>query len=237
MTDIVTEKVTLSVADGTAMAAYVARPRGGQKRPGLLVIQEAFGVNAHIRDVTERFARQGYVAISPEMFHRTAPGFECPYGALDKALAEMQAMTETGMEQDLKAAHDWLKNQPDVQAGKIGGIGYCMGGRAAFLANATLPLQAAVSYYGGGIAPGLLGRAGALHGPMLLYWGGLDKYILPEHHRAVADALTQAGKPFVNVEFAHADHGFFCDDRPVYHPDAAAQSWALTLAFFRSTLG
>lgn len=235
--DIVTEKVELAVADGTRMAAFVARPDDRDTHPGLIVVQEAFGVNNHIRAVTRRFAESGYVAISPDMFHRTAPGFESGYQDIGQALKEMQAMTESGMEQDLKAAYDWLRSQSGVVADRVGAIGYCMGGRAAFLANSALPLKAAVSYYGGGIAQTLLGRAGQLAGPMLLFWGGRDQHISVADTRAIADALRAAKKPFVDVMFSSADHGFFCDERASYDAAAAGQAWALTQAFFRSHLG
>lgn len=109
-----------------------------------------------------------------------------------------------------------------------------MGGRASFVANSILPLRAAVSFYGGGIAPGLLDRASTQQAPLLLVWGGLDKHITPEHRKAVADALTAHQKTYVNVEFARADHGFFCDERASYEPHSARQAWALTLEFLRS---
>ncbi len=145
-----------------------------------------------------------------------------------------RAVTPAGAEADLRAAFDWLQSQKEVQSGRIFSIGFCMGGRVSFLANTSLPLRAAVSFYGGGIAPDLLDRAAQLHGPMLLIWGGLDKHIKPEHRRAVADALTAAGKTYVNVEFSNADHGFFCDERAAYQPHAARQAWSLLLEFLRS---
>ena len=97
-----------------------------------------------------------------------------------------------------------------------------------------VPLRSAVSFYGGGIAPGLLDRAPRQHGPLLLIWGGLDKHISPEQRRAVTEALTAQNKIYVNVEFARADHGFFCDERTAYEPHSARQAWALTLEFLRS---
>jgi carboxymethylenebutenolidase len=108
-----------------------------------------------------------------------------------------------------------------------------MGARASFVANSVLPLRSAVSFYGGGIAPGLLDCAEKQHGPLLLFCGGLDKNITMEHRKATTDALTAAHKSYVNVAFAQANHGFFCDERASYHPDAARQSWALTLEFLR----
>jgi carboxymethylenebutenolidase len=113
-------------------------------------------------------------------------------------------------------------------------VGFCMGGRVSFLANSVVPVRKAVSFYGGGIAPGLLDRAAKLHGPALLIWGGLDKHITPEHRKAVTDALSAQRKTYVNVEFSNADHAFFCDDRAAYEPHAARQAWALTLEFLQS---
>jgi carboxymethylenebutenolidase len=226
--------VSLSLADDTIMGAFTARPAAGGPYPGLIVLQEAFGVNDHIRDVATRFAAQGYVTIAPELFHRTAPGFEGSYTDFDAIRPHMQALTEEGLTTDLKAAHDWLRGDPQTQPTQIAAVGFCMGGRVAFLANATLPLQAAVSFYGGGIAPALLHHATALHGPMLFFWGGLDKHIDVAQRRAVIDALTEAGRAFLNVEISDADHGFFCDARASYNERAAALAWNLTMTFLRS---
>jgi carboxymethylenebutenolidase len=225
--------VTLDVDDGTTMRAFVTRPPGSGPHPGILVLQEAFGVNAHIRDVANRFMSQGFVAIAPELFHRTAPDFEGDYNDFQSLMPHMQAMTFEGNEADMRAAFDWLRAQKIVDAKRIAAVGYCMGGRCAFLANATLPLAASVSYYGGNIAPALLDRVPALSGPQLLFWGGRDARILPEHYRAVDDALIAADKRYASVVFSQADHGFFCDARPQYDPPGADQSWALTIAFLR----
>jgi carboxymethylenebutenolidase len=231
MTKIATQRVTLQVDDGTSMNAYVARPAEDGKFPGMLVLQEAFGVNAHIRDVTERIAREGYVAIAPELFHRSGPGFEGRYDDFPSAMPHMQALTEAGQGADIRASYDWLRGHTQVSPDRIASIGFCMGGRASFLADATVPLQASISFYGGGIAQGMLQGAKDLHAPILLFWGGLDAHILPEHRRAVEDALTQAGKQFVNVNVSYADHGFFCDARGSYNAAAASLAWSLVLQF------
>jgi carboxymethylenebutenolidase len=228
---------TLDVRDGTTMRAYVVRPETAGPHPGLVVLQEAFGVNAHIRDVATRFAGQGFVAIAPELFHRTGSGVEGRYDDFPAMAPHFKALGPDGMAADLHAAHEWLCAEPGVAGERTAAVGYCMGGRAAFLANAELPLRASVSYYGGGIAESLLGRVGDLHAPQLMFWGGKDTHIPPEKHRAIDDALRAAGKPYTTVEFGEGDHGFFCDARPAYNPDVAAEAWALTLAFFDRTLG
>jgi carboxymethylenebutenolidase len=219
------------------MRAFVVQPRSAGPHPRLLVLQEAFGVNAHIRDVATRFAGQGFMAIAPELFHRTAPGLEAPYDDFPGVMPHLRALTPEGMAADMHAAYDWLRAAPGVAGERTAAVGYCMGGRAAFLANAELPLRASVSYYGGSIADTLLDRVGDLHAPQLMFWGGKDTHIPPRKHRAIDDALRAAGKPYTTVEFGEADHAFFCDARPSYHPDVAAEAWALTLAFFDRTLG
>ncbi len=225
--------VDLKVSDGTTMAAYVARPRTEGKHPGILVFQEAFGVNAYIRDVTERFAKEGFTAIAPELFHRTGAGFEGSYTDFAGVQPHTTKLTNEGLETDIKAAYEWLKKDSQTDPQKIFSVGFCMGGRVSFFADTILPLSASVSFYGGGIAQGLLDRARNIHGPILLFWGGLDKHILPEHVRAVEDALRAAGKEFGNVTFSYADHGFFCDQRASYNELASKQAWPMALEFLR----
>jgi carboxymethylenebutenolidase len=231
-----TQNITLQVSDGTSMNAFVAMPAEDVKAPGLLVFQEAFGVNAHIRDVATRFAKQGYVAIAPELFHRTAPGFDGDYNNFPAVMPHMQALTPDGTIADARAAFDWLQKNPNVLPNATGCVGYCMGGRTSFLANSALPLKAAISYYGGGIVPALLPRVATQHGPILFFWGALDAHIPKEHVRAVTDAMQEAKKTYVNVEFSDANHAFFCDARGSYKETAAKQSWALTLEFLKTYL-
>ena len=179
MHEIVTERIAIGVADGTQMGGYLARPAHLGPHPGLLVFQEIFGVNAHIRDVTERFAREGYVALAPELYHRSTPGYEGSYDDVQGGIALATKLTPTDVGADLAAACAHLQASSTVRRERIGAIGYCMGGRLAFMANAQLPLRAAVSYYGGGIAPGLLPLAERMAGPLLLVWAGQDGYIPP----------------------------------------------------------
>lgn len=232
---ITTDTITLQAGD-SAMNVYIALPDTG-RAPALIVLQEAFGVNSYMKDIARRFAEQGYVAIAPELFHRTAPaGFTASYTDFASLAEHMKAVTLDTLEQDVQACYDWLLKDHQPNNERIGSIGFCMGGRASFVANAKLPLQAAVSFYGGGIVPNLLPLAESIHGPMLLVWGGLDKHIDADYRRAVSDALTGAGKNFVSVEFSDADHGFFCDERPAYNPNAGRQAWALTLSFLATYL-
>jgi len=227
------EKVTLKISDGSEMLAYVARPQGTSKA-GLIVIQEAFGLTTHIQRVCDRFAKEGYLVISPEIFHHTAyPGFTAGYEDFESVKSHYTALTLPRLEADMKACFGWLENNG---VKKIGSVGYCLGGRVSYIANSVLPLSAAVSYYGR-IAPDLLDRAKDQHAPLLLFWGGSDKNIPIADTQAVGKALGEAKKPFTNVEFSEAGHGFNCDDRPgSFHAESSEQAWGITLAFFKKHL-
>ena len=232
------EFVNLSVDDGTSMRAYVARPEGKPKA-GLIVFQEIFGVNPHIRDIAERFAGEGYLAIAPELFHRSGPGFESGYTDMNEGIGHMSKMTDAGCAADIRAAFDWLQNAAEGKKLASGAIGYCMGGRAATLATMTVPLACGVSYYGGGIAPspfnpGLLDRLKEVQAPMLFFWGGLDGFIKPEHVKMVTDGMRAANKPFASVDFSDSDHGFFCNERASYNANAATSAWPLTIAYLKN---
>ena len=222
----------LTVSDGSTMAAYISSPQNNDgKLPGIIVLQEAFGVNSHIRKVTERFASEGYIAIAPELFHRTAPkGFHGNYTDFNTVAPHTKALTNKGLEADLNATFQWLAQQENIDPDKIFAVGYCMGGRVSFLANTLLPLKAAVSYYGGGTDT-IADKAPDMHGKQLFYWGGLDKHIKSENIHTVLKAVEAAGKEFINVKISYADHGFNCDERKSYNEAASKQAWALTLAF------
>ena len=230
--------LVLNAADGTQLHAYVARPQASAAAPGIILFQEAFGVNQHIRNVADRLAQAGYVVVAPELFHRTAaPGLEIPYSEFaTQAMPHYQAITQEGLTQDMQAAYDWLQSQADVQKDKIGSIGFCLGGQVAFLSNAVVPVAAAVSYYGGGTHT-ITNLATDLHAPHLFFWGGLDQHISKDQIKQVVEAVDAAGKPYINTVISYADHGFNCDERPSYNPEAAAEAWAATLAFFAQKLG
>lgn len=231
------ETQTLTVRDGSEMRAHVARPKTprGQEGRGVIVLQEAFGVNDYIRRMATRMAARGYLAIAPELFHRSArPGLEFLYTDFKSAQPHLQALTGEGIAADLRACFDWLV-AAGIEDDNIAALGFCMGGRAAFLANLELPLAASVSFYGGGMRP-LLPRVSEVHGPALLIWGGSDPNIPVEDTRAVADALKAAHKPFVEATFSEAGHGFACDAREAYHPKSASEAWALVDEFLENNL-
>jgi carboxymethylenebutenolidase len=237
--DAQSEQVEIPVSDGTRMLSFVSRPAGMQGDvAGVMVLQEAFGVNAHIKDVTGRFARLGYLAIAPDFFHRQGDRIDVPYSDMAQAMAHARLLKDNEIAADQLAAYGWLRDN-GVSNLPISAVGFCVGGRMAFLAALNLDLDSAVSFYGGGIAGeaargGLADRAKFLKAPILFFWGGQDQHVTPEKARSVVEALRSAGKAFTSVEISDAGHGFFCDMRPAFNRSAATQAWELTLAFMRA---
>jgi len=227
--------ITLPVADGTEIDAYIAFPEEQESFPAIILLQEAFGVNHHIRNIAERFCKEGYAVIAPDLFHRTAKRIEIDYKDFAAAMPHYQAITKEGLTADLKAAYAWLQQQQNIEHEKTGSIGFCLGGRVSFIANTVLPLAAAVSYYGGGLDT-LASEAVNMQAPHLFFWGGKDTHIPQEKIDTIINAVKAAGKDYINTVISYADHGFHCDERGSYHPLAAKEAWATTLAFFANRL-
>jgi carboxymethylenebutenolidase len=229
------KKTTLQVSDGSTMDAYISIPEGPGPFPAIMIFQEAYGVNNHIRKVADRFAQEGYVAIAPELFHRTAVGFEALYTDFASAAPHLQAVNVKDLSADIKATYQWLQEQKNVIGDKIGSVGYCMGGRASFLANIVVPVKAAVSYYGGGIIT-LLDRVKELHAPHFFLWGGLDKHIPAEQVEEVKKAMNEDGKKYSSITFPDADHGFNNNERSSYHAKSSDEAWEMIVNFFLQLL-
>jgi carboxymethylenebutenolidase len=227
--------LVLSTADGP-MKLYEARPEG-RARAGVVVIQEAFGVNEHIQDVTRRFAARGYWAVAPEIFHR-AGGGTAPYTDFSKVLPLFRGLSDEAFLMDVDAACAHLANA-GFGPERIGLVGFCMGGRVSFLTALHRQLGAAIGFYGGGIVtrrgPGfatLIEQASKLQTPWLGLFGDLDKGIPVEDVERLREALAPLRVATQIVRYADADHGFHCDDRAAYHAPSAADAWTRTLDWF-----
>lgn len=241
---IQTQTVQLQSGD-QAIDAYVAAPSAPGSYPGVIVIQEIFGVNAHIRDIAERFARLGYVAIAPAIYQRLAPGFEVGYSPEDVKLGRVykEQTKATELLSDIQASADWLKAQPNVRSGRIGSIGFCFGGHVAYLV-ATLPdIRATASFYGAGIptwCPGestpTIARTSEIKGVLHAFFGLEDASIPPEHVSQIEAALTEHNIPHHIWRYPGAEHGFFCDRRASYNASAAADAWMRVQTLFQQTL-
>jgi carboxymethylenebutenolidase len=245
MSDIKTEDVKLTV-DGAPMPTYVAAPSGGGKKPAIIVFEEIFGVNKHIRDVTERLAREGYVAAAPDYHHRAwEPGTQRGYSDADmkEGMKLIPKLTFEGVKADIDATIAYLKTRSDVAADKLGAIGFCIGGHMAYFAAENAPIKATASFYGGGIAsfgPGntapTVTRTNLIKGSILCFFGGHDPMISQDQVAAIQKALADAHVKHEVVIYDDATHGFFCDQRGSYNPARAAEAWEKTKAFFAAEL-
>ncbi|HTR50519.1 MAG TPA: dienelactone hydrolase family protein [Kofleriaceae bacterium] len=227
---------TVAVADGTTLDAWIEHPEPTFTRaPAVIVLQELAGVNAYIRDVARRVADLGYVAIAPDLFHRTARRFEGDYDDPAAGLAHARALTPAGVAADLEATRARLAADPCCEGARVAAWGFCMGARVAHRANIVLPLRAAVAFYGSW--PTEPDDVARLRAPTLLAWGGSDPHVAPAARRAFIDALAAAGKPYIDVVFGEASHGFCCDRHPAsYHAPSAHVAWALATAFLAEHL-
>jgi len=226
MTNITTTTSTLTATDGHTFTTFSAIPQN--PKAALVVVQEIFGLNDHIRDVTKRFAEQGYAAIAPALFDRAERDVEFTY-------------TGENVKRGIALAHatgGWVNNLMDIQAcvnaiqthGKVGVVGYCWGGSLAWVSACRLPnIHAAVGYYGGQIHPF---KDETPKVPTLLHFAGLDQHI-----PATDVADIQAAHPNLPIYmYDDADHGFNCDQRPAYHAPSAKLALERTLAHFAKHL-
>jgi carboxymethylenebutenolidase len=232
--------VTIETPQGD-MPAAVADPTG-EPRGGIVVIQEAFGVNDHIRDIARRLAEAGYLAVAPAMFHRSgSPTF--PYdGDLQALMPVFQSLTGEAVDDDVAGAVGWLTGQ-GVPMARMGIVGFCMGGTVALHSATVHPFGASVTFYGGGVTEGRFGmaplveQAPELLAPWLGLYGDEDRGIPVEQVEALREAAATAKVETEVVRYAGADHGFNCDVRASYHAESATDAWARTLAWFERHLG
>ncbi len=224
--------------------SYLAEPLGEGLFPGVIVIQEIFGVNSHMREVTERLAREGYVAIAPAIFQRTAPGFDVGYSEAETIQGRHYKDLTTANEllSDVQAAIAYLKTKPNVKQDNFGAIGFCFGGHVVYLA-ATLPaVKATASFYGGGIAsmtPGggapTISRTADIKGSLYAFFGLSDPLIPISQADQIEVELQKQGVAHQVFRYP-AGHGFFCNHRGDYNPEAAADAWMQVKALFARDL-
>jgi len=218
--------VELKAADGFRLAAYRAVPTGASKG-GLVVLQEIFGVNHHIRNVADRFAALGYTALAPALFDRTQRGIDIGYdeAAVNQGVKLRAAIKLEDTLLDVGAAIQSLKG-----AGKLATVGYCWGGSLAFLSATRLSgLACAVGYYGGMIAAHAQEKPKV---PVMCNFGEQDQSPTLEQSKAIAKA-----HPEITAHFYAAGHGFNCDQRGSYNAAASKQARERTLEFFRKHVG
>lgn len=244
--EIRTERVRIR-ADGQTIGGYLAQPAtGGVYYPGVLVFMEIFGINSHIRDVTERIAREGYVALAPDYFHRTGPGVEYGYDetGFSEGMKLLSSLKADEMIADAKAAYIFLNGWSKVKTGKIGCIGFCIGGHMAYLTACETDVKVTASFYGGGIAadqgpggaPSTVGRTSKMRGRILCLFGAKDAYIPMNQVETVKAALQKNNIRHEVVVYPEAEHGFLCDQRASYHKPSADDAWERVKKLFAKEL-
>ena len=216
-------------ANGKAAGGYLATPVSGSG-PGVIVIQEWWGLVRHVRDVADRFAGAGFVALAPDLYHgrsTTSP---------DEAGKLMMALEIDRAERDLRGAIDFLLARDDVAGDRVGTVGFCMGGQLSlFAACANARVGACVDFYG--IHPNVTPDLASLQAPVLGFFAERDGFAPPEAARKLESDLRAAGKDVEVTIFSGADHAFFNDSRAdVYHAGYAAECWSRMLAFYRRHL-
>ena len=240
--EVVSQDVTVQTGS-EKMPCHIARQASGGPYPALVVVMEAFGLNAHIENITNRFAAEGFVAIAPNLYFRQ-PNNVVQYNDLPGAFRLMGSLNDDQVVADMTAAINHLKSVKEAKA-PVGTVGFCMGGRVSFLTACRNPeVKATAPFYGGGMVSSRQPGAKApiefvqgLNAPVLAFFGGKDAFIPIAEVDKFRDALREAGKPAEIVLYADADHGFMCDDRPSYHPTHAKEAWSKAIAFFKKHLG
>ncbi len=231
--DILTHSLELTVADGVPMGGYAARRAGPGPFPGVIVAGELFGTSAHVRDVCEKLAALGFIALAPDLYHRTAPGIELAHDAegRERGFELLRRLTRPQVLSDVRAAMDFLRTRGSAV---VGMVGLSLGGHIAYLAATELDLAAVAVLYGGwiptteiplGQPEPTLARTPGITARMLVLVGADDHAIPPEHRRAIADALRAAEVRHEMVEYPGASHGFLCDRRDTFAPTAAEDAW------------
>lgn len=230
-------EIKIPVSDGS-IPGYQARPEGAGPFPVILVVQEIFGVHEHIKDLCRRLAKQGYLAVAPELYARQ--GDVSKLDDIAAILPIVYKVPDAQVMADLDATADWAKNSGHGDTARLGVTGFCWGGRIVWLYAAHNPqLKAGVAWYGrlDGKTSELqpqhpLQRVGALKAPVLGLYAGKDQGIPLSDVEAMRAALKTAAVPCEIKVYADADHGFNADYRPSYSPDAAKDGWQRMLAWF-----
>jgi carboxymethylenebutenolidase len=215
-------------SNGRQTPGYLSVPRAG-RGPGVVVIQEWWGLVGHIKDVADRFANEGFVALAPDLFHgKTA-------AEPDEAQKLMMSMEMDKAAQDLSGSVDYLLRHDAVEPKKVGSVGFCLGGGLSLFLATIKPIDACVVYYG--VLPGAQPDLSKLKGPVLGHYAEHDEFASPEKARALESEIRGHGKEAELLIYEGTTHAFFNDDRPeVYVEAAARQSWERTLAFLRQHL-
>jgi carboxymethylenebutenolidase len=231
----IAKTVSITAADGGTFNAYLTLPESGAG-PGLLLLQEIFGINRHIRDLAGLYAAEGYVTIAPDLFWRIQPGVDLGFSDTDfKKVFELCERFDA--DQAIKDVADTIKSLRTMPGcnGKIAAIGFCLGGFLAYLTAARCNVAAAVSYYGVGIEK-RLNEASAVRCPMVMHFGSEDQFVPAAARESIASAFK--GRDEIEIyTYEGADHGFNNSERPSYDRFASMVAHSRTIGLLRNTIG
>jgi len=239
-----TKWIDVTTADGP-MHAYLAEPGGAGLYPGIVVVQEAFGVNEYVRSVVDRLADAGYVALAPELYHRTGKHIEIAYDQREGVLEILSKIDNNAVSEDIGSAVAAVRARPDVDPKRIGIIGFCMGGFATILGGLTTAAAAIVAFYPGGLVNvrpqfklrPLVDRIHTMRAATLCIYGADDHGIPEADINAVREALAKSPSRHRVTVYPNAGHGFHSYDRAgAYAPVAAEKAWHETLDWFATNL-
>jgi carboxymethylenebutenolidase len=234
--------VNLSV-DGEEMEAYVASPSGDGPHPAVIVVQEIWGVNGYIQSIANRLAANGYFAIAPALFHREGSGTLGLFEETELAFERLGRLRDEQILADLRSTAAFLQAEAGVRSDRIGIVGFCVGGRVAYLAAANLEeLTAAVDFYGGrcfvamgdGLTP--FDQTANIRVPLLGLFGEDDQNPNSADVEQMRQELERHGKEYEFHVYPGAGHGFNCEERPTYRREAAVHAWGRALAWFEEHL-
>jgi carboxymethylenebutenolidase len=236
------ELVEFAGHGGQAIRGLFVAPQSRVRAPGAVLVHEVFGLDAHMRDVAQRFAREGFAVLAPDLWSRAGEHAPRPEATPEQMRAAGRALPDRRVLGDLEGALAWLAQRADVDGAKLAAVGFCMGGNHAFqLGCASRRVKAVVDFYGRLVYVELdaakpiqpLELAFNLSVPLLCLFGERDASIPREHVERLRDLLTQGAKHFEIVTYPDAGHGFFNDTRPAHVESAARDAWSRTLAFLR----
>lgn len=234
--NIMENYLTVTTNDGP-MSVYVASLELKQTTPVVIILQEAFGVNHHIKDVCKRFAMQGYLVLAPELFHRQGKHTTVDYADKNTMMKMMSSLSNQGLKDDLTATFDFLDQIPFADSKSVFTVGFCMGGYTSMYAATFLPLLGSISFYGAGVVREregigfhpILNDLHKISSPLLLFYGEADVSIPESDRFEIKKVLDEASVSYEMMVFGEADHGFFCDERKVFNHSAARAAWKKTL--------
>ncbi len=232
--------LTIGTPSG-AMPVYTAAPEN-QNCPVVIVIQEVFGVNHHIKDICGRLAREGFLAMAPELFHRKGQHITAEYTAREAIMPLLGLLSNEDLISDIRDVVNFLPEIHNADTSKIFTMGFCVGGFGSLLAATELPITGAISFYGAGLVRPREGlklspfveKLADVKCPLLLFFGEQDASIPEADRFEIRRVLNENHVPHEMIVYGEADHGFFCDERKTYHRTSAKDAWEKSLHWLRN---